>query len=256
MIIKVKKDEFCFSIEMTEKESNNDNTIRFVNNILGIFKDIMDTNNLSSVNNNVIDFKPTLDKNKQNDKNDITIRKRIPNKEDLDKEKNRIKDDAVKGDYVDMSKLKVQGFKSYAEKNFMCPNCKQKMSIKVNGKIVIKDIEDKNKTLYLLNNTDKVLKAKDNKAFLNFNKKDWKESIDTENVFLVSSDGIEGECICCGEKYPTSKWVEVYNALKNDAICPICGSLMCYNINKEKGNYYKCENKKCNYEVKQLKGDE
>ena len=56
MIIKVKKDEFCFSIEMTEKESNNDNTIRCVNNILGIFKDIMDTNNLSSVNNNVIDF--------------------------------------------------------------------------------------------------------------------------------------------------------------------------------------------------------
>ena len=184
-----------------------------------------------------------------------TVRKRLPSDEEIENMRNNsyLTEEELKNiNYVDVNNLDIQKSKSIATKDFMCPECKQWSSIKINGSVIFKDVESKEKTLYQLNNTEKVMKIKNNKEFLSFSQEDWQESLAQDDMVIVSNDYIEGECICCGSINPTSRWLQTYKNNKNDLqqICPICGSLMCYNIDRNGNNLLKCENDKCNYEIK------
>lgn len=252
MKVQVKNSNNEFLFEGTSEEFKEVLESRLINNAT-VF-----SNNTNLKNYDDKEIKNDYDyKEKEYKAERPTVRKRLPSDEEIEIMRNNSmlsEEDLQNIDYIDLSNIDIKKSKSIAIKNFMCPNCKQWASIKINGNLIFKDVESEEKTLYQLKSNDKVNNIKNNNDLINFSADDWEECLAQSDIAIVSNDYIDGECVCCGKVYPTSKWYETFKAYESDInqICPICGSLMCYNIERNETTTRICENKHCNYELKEM----
>lgn len=160
-----------------------------------------------------------------------TIKDRLPNKYEKDEDEKIIED------------------KPTAERNFMCPHCHQSMTIMIDNNIILKDIDEENRTLYMLY---EITTPINNSELLKLSSEELTAMVQCSDVNIVSSKEIMGKCINCNSINSTYDWVNAYKNKEQvtgfDRYCEVCGSEALISVNNNDNIMYKCENTECGRE--------
>ena len=147
-------------------------------------------------------------------------------------------------DDIDLNNYDITQKKSTFHKNFMCPKCNQRMSIKINGHIVFKDVlsTDENINYQLFSRANDLINK--NKDIIDMDSNDLLDLIEESDVGIVNNDEMKCECIQCGAEDYVDNWVKKYNENISNLkeICPICGGEMIFDVKTHK---YICDSEKC-----------
>lgn len=174
----------------------------------------------------------------------VIERKRLPNDDEI-KEKEDVLLPTDKDDKVNIVNKSVTGHRLY-----MCPNCRQSMSIINNGHIVIRDIESKENTNYILKSDNEF---KNNKDILALKPEELGAFIEQEDVIITNDENCQSTCLNCGKTANNKAWIDEYIKNKSNIsdICPVCGGDLVYTVinGTQKTPQHKCD--KCGYIVKE-----
>ena len=169
--------------------------------------------------------------NKKENAVKTTIKDRLPNKYEKDEDEKIIED------------------KPTAERNFMCPHCHQSMTIMIDNNIILKDIDEEDRTLYMLY---EITTPINNSELLKLSSEELTAMVQCSDVTIVSSKEIMGKCINCNSINSTYDWVNTYKNKEQitgfDRYCEVCGSEALISVNNNDNIMYKCENTECGRE--------
>lgn len=169
--------------------------------------------------------------NKKENAVKTTIKDRLPNKYEKDEDEKIIED------------------KPTAERNFMCPHCHQSMTIMIDNNIILKDIDEENRTLYMLY---EITTPINNSELLKLSSEELTAMVQCSDVTIISSKEIMGKCINCNSINSTYDWVNTYKNKEQitgfDRYCEVCGSEALISVNNNDNIMYKCENTECGRE--------